>query len=252
MSNPFENKVALITGGSAGIGKATALTFARQGAAVLIADLAEEAGQQTVQEIVQAGGKAHFIRTDVSQSTQVQQMVQQSQATFGRLDFCINNAGIEGDRARTDQYSEQMFDKVMEVNVKGVWLCMQAQLPLLVQRGGCIVNIASVAGIKGFPGHCAYSASKHAVIGLTKTAAVEFVRYNIRVNAVCPGFTQTAMVENVIKGDEAYAQKVMNSIPMRRLASAQEIADMVVFLCSDQSTFITGQAMVVDGGITAV
>jgi NAD(P)-dependent dehydrogenase (short-subunit alcohol dehydrogenase family) len=109
-----------------------------------------------------------------------------------------------------------------------------------------------VAGIKGFPGHCAYSASKHAVIGLTKTAAVEFVRYNIRVNAVCPGFTQTAMVENVIKGDEAYAQKVMNSIPMRRLASAQEIADMVVFLCSDQSTFITGQAMVVDGGITAV
>lgn len=145
-----------------------------------------------------------------------------------------------------------MFDKVMEINVKGVWLCMQAQLPLLMKQGGCIVNIASVAGVQGFPGHCAYSASKHAVIGLTKTAAVEFVRFGIRVNAVCPGFTQTPMVENAIKEDAVYAEKLMNSIPMRRLASAQEIADMVVFLCSEQSTFITGQAMVVDGGITAV
>jgi NAD(P)-dependent dehydrogenase (short-subunit alcohol dehydrogenase family) len=145
-----------------------------------------------------------------------------------------------------------MFDQVMEVNVKGVWLCMQAQLPFLMKNGGCIVNIASVAGVQGFPGHCAYSASKHAVIGLTKTAAVEFVRFNIRVNAVCPGFTQTPMVENAIQEDAAYAEKVVNSIPMRRLASAQEIADVVVFLCSKQSTFITGQAMVVDGGITAV
>jgi NAD(P)-dependent dehydrogenase (short-subunit alcohol dehydrogenase family) len=179
-------------------------------------------------------------------------MVQEAITTFGRLDFCVNNAGIDGERSRTEKYSEHMFDKVMEVNVKGVWLCMQAQLPHLMQQGGCIVNIASVAGVQGFPGHCAYSASKHAVIGLTKTAAIEYVRYGIRVNAVCPGFTQTPMVENSIKEDAAYAEKLLNSIPMRRLARAQEIAYMVVFLCSEQSTFITGQAMVVDGGITAV
>jgi NAD(P)-dependent dehydrogenase (short-subunit alcohol dehydrogenase family) len=252
MTRPFENKVALITGGGSGIGKATALTFARQGAGVLIADLAEEAGKQTVEELTSLGGKVHFIRADVSQSAQVQQMVQEAITTFGRLDFCVNNAGIDGERSRTEKYSEHMFDKVMEVNVKGVWLCMQAQLPHLMQQGGCIVNIASVAGVQGFPGHCAYSASKHAVIGLTKTAAIEYVRYGIRVNAVCPGFTQTPMVENSIKEDAAYAEKLLNSIPMRRLARAQEIAYMVVFLCSEQSTFITGQAMVVDGGITAV
>jgi NAD(P)-dependent dehydrogenase (short-subunit alcohol dehydrogenase family) len=252
MTRPFENKVALITGGSSGIGKATVLTFARQGASVLIADLSAELGKQTAEEITQSGGKAHFVRTDVGQADQVQQMVQEAITAFGRLDFCVNSAGIEGERTRTDKYSEKMFDQVMEVNVKGVWLCMQAQLPLLMKNGGCIVNIASVAGVQGFPGHCAYSASKHAVIGLTKTAAVEFVRFNIRVNAVCPGFTHTPMVENAIQEDAAYAEKVVNSIPMRRLASAQEIADVVVFLCSEQSTFITGQAMVVDGGITAV
>jgi NAD(P)-dependent dehydrogenase (short-subunit alcohol dehydrogenase family) len=252
MTKFFENKVALITGGSSGIGKATALTFARQGASVLIADLSAELGEQTAEEITQSGGKAHFVRTDVGQAGQVQKMVQEALEKFGRLDFCVNSAGIEGERTRTDKYSEKMFDQVMEVNVKGVWLCMQAQLPMLMKNGGCIVNIASVAGVQGFPGHCAYSASKHAVIGLTKTAAVEFVRFNIRVNAVCPGFTQTPMVENAIQEDAAYAEKVVNSIPMRRLASAQEIADVVVFLCSEQSTFITGQAMVVDGGITAI
>jgi NAD(P)-dependent dehydrogenase (short-subunit alcohol dehydrogenase family) len=252
MTKPFENKVALITGGSSGIGKATALNFAGQGASIAVADLAEEAGHQVAEEINRLGGKAHFIRADISQAAQVHTMVQEVITKFGRLDYCVNSAGIDGERSRTDQYAEKMFDKVMDVNVKGVWLCMQAQLPHLMKSSGCIVNIASVAGIKGFAGHCAYSASKHAVIGLTRTAAIEFVRYGIRVNAVCPGFTQTPMVENILQKDAVYAEKVINSIPMRRLATAQEIAAMVVFLCSDQATFITGQAMAVDGGITAV
>lgn len=252
MSKAFENKVVLITGGSSGIGKATALTFARQGASVAIADLAEDTGKQTVQEITQEGGNAHFIRADISQPAQVHNMVEEVSARFGRIDYCVNSAGIDGERVRTDQYSETMFDKVMEINVKGVWLCLQAQLPYLMKNGGSIVNIASVAGLQGFPGHCAYSASKHAVIGLTKTAAVEFVRYGIRINAVCPGFTQTPMLENAMKEDIAYGEKILKSVPMRRLATAQEIADMVVFLCSNQATFITGQAMAVDGGITAV
>ena len=252
MTNPFENKVALITGGSSGIGKAAALTFARQGASVAIADLADEAGWQVVEEVLQAGGKAHFIKTDVSQAAQVHTMVEEVISRFGRVDSCVNSAGIDGEQARTDQYSEKVFDKVMEINVKGVWICMQAQLPYLIQTKGTIVNIASVAGLQGFPGHCAYAASKHAVIGLTKTAAIEYVRHGIRINAVCPGFTQTPMVEKALKEDESYAEKILKSVPMRRLATAQEIADMVVFLCSEQASFITGQAVAIDGGITAV
>ncbi len=252
MNKLFENKVALVTGGSSGIGKAVALSFARQGAGVILADLAQEEGNAVAEEINHSGGKAYFVQTDVCQWEQVQHMVNKALSVFGRIDYCVNNAGIDGERARTDQYTEKMFDRVMEVNVKGVWLCMQAQLPYLIQHRGCIVNISSVAGVQGFPGHCAYSASKHAVIGLTKTASVEFVRYGIRVNAVCPGFTQTPMLEKALDEDTAYAEKIIKSVPMRRLATAQEIADTILFLCSGQSTFITGQALIVDGGITAV
>jgi NAD(P)-dependent dehydrogenase (short-subunit alcohol dehydrogenase family) len=252
MTKTFENKVALITGGSSGIGKAAALTFARQGATIAIVDLADQAGWQVVEEIRQAGGKAYFIKTDVSQVAQVHTMIEEVISRFGRVDSCINSAGIDGEQARTDQYDGKMFDKVMEINVKGVWLCMQAQLPYLIQTKGTLVNIASVAGLKGFPGHCAYSASKHAVIGLTKTAAIEYVRHGIRINAVCPGFTQTPMVEKALQEDKSYAEKILKSVPMRRLATAQEIADMVVFLCSEQASFITGQAIAIDGGITAI
>jgi NAD(P)-dependent dehydrogenase (short-subunit alcohol dehydrogenase family) len=249
----FENKVALITGGSSGIGKATARTFAEKGVHVMIADIAEDAGLLLVKELEAIGVKASFVKVDVCQASEVELMVTSTIHTFGRIDFCVNSAGIEGSRARTDQYPETTFEQVMNVNVAGLWHCMKAQLPLLVKgQSGVVVNIASVAGLKGFPAHCAYSASKHAVIGLTKTAAMEFVRYNIRINAVCPGFTDTPMVGQVLKEDADYGDKILKSIPMRRLANAREIADMVVFLCSDQATFITGQAIAVDGGITAM
>lgn len=248
-----KNKVALITGGASGIGKATALTFARQGAYIVIADLNEAAGHSLCQEIETMGSKAYFVKTDVRLDEAVQNMTLFAVDTFGTLDFCINSAGIEGSRARTDLYQEKAFQQVIDVNVTGVWRCMKAQLPIMVkQQSGCIVNIASVAGLKGFPGHSAYAASKHAVIGLTKTAAMEFVRYNIRINALCPGFTQTPMVEQVLQEDPSYADKLLKSIPMRRMATAQEIADMAVFMCSEQSSFITGQAIAVDGGITAM
>ncbi|QHT70107.1 glucose 1-dehydrogenase [Rhodocytophaga rosea] len=249
----FENKVALITGGASGIGKATAHTFAEKGVHVMIADIMEDAGFLLARELKAKGVKAGFVKVDVCQASEVENMVDITFNTFGRLDFCVNSAGIEGSRTRIDQYPEASFEQVMDVNVTGLWRCMKAQLPFLMKgQSGCIVNIASVAGLKGFPGHCAYAASKHAVIGLTKTAAMEFVRYNIRINAVCPGFTDTPMVEQVLQTDPAYMDKILKSIPMRRLANAREIADMVVYLCSAQATFITGQAFAVDGGITAM
>jgi NAD(P)-dependent dehydrogenase (short-subunit alcohol dehydrogenase family) len=249
----FENKVALITGGASGIGKATALTFAEKGVYVMITDLSEQPGLLLVKELEAKGMKAGFVKTDVTRQDEVDNMVNTTFHTFGRIDFCVNSAGIEGSRVRTDQYPEATFEQVMNVNTTGLWRCMKAQLPFLVnQQSGCIINIASVAGLKGFPAHCAYSASKHAVIGLTKTAAMEFVKYNIRINAVCPGFTDTPMVGQILKEASDYGDKILKSIPMRRMASAQEIADMVVFLCSDQATFITGQAIAVDGGITAM
>lgn len=249
----FENKVALITGGASGIGKATAYTFAEKGAYIMIGDIVEDAGLLLVEELENKGIKAGFVKVDVCQSSEVENMVKATIDTFGKIDFCVNSAGVEGSRARTDLYPEPTFEQVMDVNVTGLWRCMKAQLPFLVNRqSGCIVNIASVAGLKGFPGHCAYAASKHAVIGLTKTAAMEFVRYNIRINAVCPGFTDTPMVGQVLKDDPAYTEKILKSIPMRRMASAREIAEMIVFLCSAQASFITGQAIAVDGGITAI
>jgi NAD(P)-dependent dehydrogenase (short-subunit alcohol dehydrogenase family) len=249
----FENKVALITGGASGIGKATALSFAEKGTHVMIADILEEPGLLLVKTIEAKGVKAGFVKVNVTVPDEVENMVKATMQTLGSIDFCVNSAGIEGSRARTDHYPESSFEQVMDVNVTGLWRCMKAQLPILVKgQKGSIVNIASVAGLKGFPAHCAYAASKHAVIGLTKTAAMEFVRYNIRINAVCPGFTDTPMVTQVLQEDPAYAEKILKSIPMRRMASAHEIADMIVFLCSDQAAFITGQAIAVDGGITAM
>jgi 3-oxoacyl-[acyl-carrier protein] reductase len=195
----FENKVALITGGASGIGKATARTFAEKGVHVMIADILEDWGFLLVKELEATGVKAAFVKVDVCQTSEVENMVNTTINRFGKIDFCVNSAGIEGSRTRTDQYPEATFEQVMDVNVTGLWRCMKAQLPFFMnQQSGCIVNISSVAGLKGFPAHCAYSASKHAVIGLTKTAAMEFVRYNIRINAVCPGFTDTPMVGQVI------------------------------------------------------
>lgn len=248
----FQDKTALITGSASGIGKLTAEEFARRGAATILSDVNETAGAEVAEIIRQNGGKSLFVPCDVSQATQVQAMVEAGMREFGRLDFCINNAGISGGTMKTvtHLYEEDIWDKVLDINAKGVWLCMKYELPHLVrQKSGVIVNVASVAGLAAVPGNIAYAASKHAVVGMTKTAAMEYVRHNIRVNAVCPVFTDTPMVQDSIMTDPEYAERLIKSIPMRRLATPQEIVDVILFLCSAQSSFMTGKAIPIDGGM---
>ncbi len=199
MNRTFEDKVALVTGGSSGIGRATALAFARAGARVVIADIAEDGGEETIALIKAAGGAAIFVRTDVSKAADVAALIRAAVSTFGRLDYAFNNAGIDGDTVPTADGSEANWDHVLATNLKGVWLCMKHEIPYMLQQGhGAIVNTASVAGLVGFPGLAAYTASKHAIVGLTKTAALEYARAGIRINAVCPGAIRTPALDRFI------------------------------------------------------
>jgi NAD(P)-dependent dehydrogenase (short-subunit alcohol dehydrogenase family) len=253
MNTGFENKVVLVTGGGGGIGRASALAFARAGARVAVTDRDTAAGQETVQQVRALGAEALFVQADVCQALEVESMVAQVVAHFGRLDCAFNNAGIEEEHLRLADCAEETFDRIMAVNVKGVWLCMKYQLAqMLAQGGGSIVNTASVAGLVGAPKMAAYSASKHAVIGLTKSAAVEYGRKNIRVNAVCPGVIRTVMFERAVQADPKLGSSVALLHPVGRIGEAQEVAAVVLWLSSDAASFVTGHAHTVDGGLTAV
>jgi len=242
----LEGKIALVTGGSSGMGRTTALAFAREGAKVVIADIQVEGGEETVQTIDDTGGEAIFFKTDVSRRDEVEALINRVVETYGRLDCAFNNAGIEETSLLpTAESTEENWDRVIGTNLKGVWLCMKYELAQMVKQGsGAIVNTASVGGLVGFEGIGAYVASKHGVIGLTKTAALEYATAGIRVNAVCPGVIRTPML--------ADAEALLAPLePMGRIGLPEEIAEAVVWLCSDAASFVTGHPMVVDGGILA-
>jgi len=253
MHSNFDGKVVLVTGGGGGIGRASALAFAKAGARVAVVDRDVAAGTETTRLIEATGAKALFIQTDVTQAAQVEAMVAQVVAHFGRLDCAFNNAGIEEEHMRLADCSEDTFDRIMAVNVKGVWLCLKYELAqMLKQGGGAIVNTASVAGLVGAPKMAAYSASKHAVLGLTKSAAVEYGRKNIRVNALCPGVIRTAMFDRAVQADPKVGPAVAQLHPIGRIGEADEVASVVLWLSSDAASFVTGHAHTVDGGMTSV
>ena len=253
MSMSFSGQVALVTGGAAGIGRATALAFAAEGLKVAVVDLDAAGGESCVEQIRAAGGEARFIRCDVTADAQVRAMVEEVLATYGRLDYAFNNAGIEIEQSRLAEGSEAEFDAIMGVNVKGVWLCMKHQLPvMLAQGGGAIVNTASVAGLGGAPKMSIYSASKHAVIGLTKSAAIEYAKKGMRINAVCPAVIDTDMFRRAYEADPRKAEFAAAMHPVGRVGKAEEVAAAVMYLCSDGAAFTTGHALTVDGGATAI
>ncbi len=249
MEGLVKDKVALVTGGGSGIGRGTSIVFAREGAKVAVSDIDVEGGRETVRLIKEAGGEALFIKADVSKAADVEEMVNQTVKAYRRLNCAFNNAGISVGRESTTTCTEEQWDRMMNVNLKGVWLCMKYEIQQMLQSGGgAIVNTSSTAGLTASKlGLVAYSASKHGVIGLTKTAAIEFAKQGIRINAVCPGSTRTPLLEKDVPDPKVQA-KIAFMNPSNRLGSPAEIAEVVVFLCSDAASFVTGVAMPVDGG----
>lgn len=250
----MQGKVALVTGAASGIGRASALALARAGAAVCLSDVNADDGRETARQINESGGRAIFQRCDVTRLAEIETMVAAAVAAFGRLDAAVNNAGIAGHfHQRLHEADDDMFERVIAVNLRGVWHCMKAELAqMLPRQSGAIVNIASVAGLIGAPKAAAYTASKHAVMGITKSAAVDYAKLGIRVNAICPAYTDTAMVQSAIAGNPLMAPIMERAIPMGRLGQASEIAEAVAWLCSDASSFVTGHGLVLDGGLVAL
>ncbi|MBA4091284.1 MAG: short chain dehydrogenase [Sphingobium sp.] len=247
----LESKVAIVTGAGSGIGRASACAIAAEGAEVMVSDIAEQLALQTVRIIREAGGKAEACCGDITQADFVDRLVNATIAAFGRVDIAHNNAGIECPIAPIGDAMESDFDRVIAVNLKGVWLCMRSQVrQMLIQGQGAIVNTASVGGLVGVPGNAAYSAAKHGVVGLSKSVAVEYATSGIRVNALCPGLTRSGMTDRLFAASPGLKQQIMP--PMQRLAEPDEIAATVVFLLSDAASYLTGQAVAVDGAATAV
>jgi len=249
----FQNKVALVTGAASGIGRATAKAFANLGAKVIVVDWNQNQGEETAMFIRDKGGDAHFIHADVSKASDVENMVASTINYYGRLDYACNNAGVAGAMAPLHEYSEEKWNEVIDINLKGVWLCMKYQIPAMLKNssGGAIVNISSTAGLTGAPEHYGYVASKHGVIGITKCAALEFIKRGIRVNAICPGGTETAQIEECRRLNPAMIGPVLARHPIGRLADPDEIANAVLWLCSDGASFAVGSVLRMDGGLLA-
>jgi NAD(P)-dependent dehydrogenase (short-subunit alcohol dehydrogenase family) len=253
MAKALEGKVALITGAGSGMGRASALEFAAQGAKVLVADYVPEGGERTAAVVRDKGGEAVFMQVDVTNPAQVDAIVKKAVDTWGRLDFAHNNAGIEGLLTTTAEGTLENWNRVLAPNLTGVWLCMKAEIPQMVaQGGGAIVNTASAAGLHGVENFSAYCASKHGVLGLTKVAAKEYARQKIRINAVCPGPIETPMLQRIVDvSREITPSSTAGATPMGRSGKAEEVARVVVWLCSDAASYVTGVGMPVDGGYVA-
>lgn len=255
----FSGRVALITGAGSGIGRETSVRFARRGAAVAIADVSRKGGEETLRLVQEAGAEGIFLDCDVSCREDAARMVQETLDRFGRLDFAVNNAGIGGPWERLASYPADGWERVLAVNLTGVFYCLQEEINAMIasvpeeggNRSAAIVNMASIAGKRGLPYQAAYTASKHGVVGLTRVAALEAARHDIRVNALCPAYTQTPLFDPLIAGNPRREEKMLERIPMRRFGQPRDAADAVVWLCSGASSFITGQALNLDGGMTA-
>lgn len=248
-----EDRVALVTGASSGIGRATARALASEGYTTVLADVDEKQGREAAADCGRAKGGCRFISCDVSDETSVQALFAEIRSSYGRLDVAFNNAGIEGQQAPTGECTTANFDRVLAVNLRGVWLCMREELALMTsqQTGGSIVNTSSVAGLVGLPGIPAYDASKHGIIGLTRTAALEYAQQKIRVNAICPGAIETPMLERFMSGLPGGREAMIRTEPIGRIGQPEEIASAVLWLCGPAASFVTGQAIAVDGGWTA-
>lgn len=245
----FEDKVALVTGSGRGIGKACLMTFVKRGAKAVVADIDEENGKAVAEEIREMGSEAIFLKTDVSDPESVKKMVEDTVEAFGRLDCAVNNAGIGGAQALTGDYKTSDWNKVIDINLNGVFYCMRSEIKQMVEQGeGAIVNISSILGRRGFPQTSAYTAAKHGVVGLTKTAALEYAKEGLRINSVGPAFINTKMVTQGF--DEEALQNIIDLHPVGRLGEPQEVANLVAFLCTDQASYMTGGYYLVDGGYT--
>jgi len=252
MNHSFAGKVALVTGAGSGIGLATAKAFGEAGASVVLADRREDAVRALAEGLSASGGKALAVRCDVTDDTQVASMIDRTVSTFGRLDAAFNNAGVMQRRVDTAEISGDEWDRVMAINLRGVWSCMKYELPQMLRNGGgAIVNCSSIGGVIGVPGLAAYHAAKHGVIGLTKTAALEYATRKIRINAVCPGTINTPMAESLTGGDPKILAEFLKDEPIGRIAEPEEVAAAVLWLCSPGASYVVGHALLVDGGYTA-
>jgi NAD(P)-dependent dehydrogenase (short-subunit alcohol dehydrogenase family) len=252
MATELQGKVGLVTGGTSGIGRETAVLFAKAGVKVVVAGRRELEGKETIELVRAAGGDGLFVKADVSKASEVDTLIQKAVERFGRLDLAFNNAGIEGVLTPIIRQSEEDFDRTIGINLKGVWLSLKYEIRQMLKQGGggAIVNMASITGLVGAVGAAAYSASKHGVIGLTKSAALENAKSGIRINAVCPGFTETPMADRIFRVP-AVRKYVLSCHPIGRLGRPAEIAEAVVWMCSDRASFMTGQSLVLDGGFLA-